>query len=596
MLKRSLQTFRPYYVNECEDIKFAIKQVSSQFSMDADSFDFELQSITTYKKNLYDYESQLIPPQEVDEFFSKRDNMLEPNLVVNQRYCILIKEKEKKGEMRFHFTADKAFSEAFLIFRVGFNYNREDFDSIYMQIQKEKAWNKILCFNERREREALEDFLQTLEYPLKEEVKYKILSGVNLIPSVEGNLKFKKDITGQFQTVVKDDVICEYRKPLQGKPGRNIRGEYIIPQSPKTLHQPCSLQYDKESIALRDYPCCVYYVSAIGGILKYEDGFLYIRDILETESVTLKTTGSLVGDINSGTMVNITQKDAMKEALGQGMKIQASKVNIEGNIGENAEITSKEVSIGGFTHQKSKIYANDAEIATHKGYVKGEYVKVDMLETGIIEGKKVEVDQVYGGKIYAEEIVINTLHANAFLYATKNIHITKMVKGENKFFLAANYSPAGKEKYESLVKQKNESIKEAIRMTKELKVESLELKKLKATADEIRGTLIHYKNTKTTPPSYLLAKFEEYHQRVLALKNKKQKINELSMDFKNAREALNMLDEMTKNATIAIDSGWIGYNEVHYVFYSPSRELLCVPKPGEPSKVIYQKGKIQLIL
>lgn len=595
MLKNSLRTFRPYYVNECEDIKFAIKQVSSQFNMDADSFDFELQSITTYKKNLYDYESQLIPAQEVDAFFSNRDNMLEPNLVMNQRYCILIKEKERK-ETRFHFTADKAFSEAFLTFRVGFNYSKEDFDSVYMQIKKEKARNRILCFNEAQEKSALEEFLQTLEYPLRQDVKYKILSGVNLIPSVEGNLEFKKDITGQFQTVLKDDVICEYQKPLQGKPGRNIRGEYIIPQSPKTLHQPCALQYDKESIALKEYPCCIYYVSVIGGILKYEDGFLYVRDTLETESVTLKTTGSLIGNINSGTIINITQKDAMKEALGQGMKIQAGEVNIEGNIGPNAEINSKEVRIGGFTHQNSRIFANDAEIATHKGYAKGEYIKVEMLETGIIEAKKVEVEHVYGGKIYAEEIVIKTLHSNAFLYATKNIHITKMEKGENKFFLAANYSPAGKEKYNALFKQKNESIKEAIRMTKELKVESLELKKLKATADEIRGTLIHYKNTKTTPPSYLLAKFEEYHQRVLALKNKRQRINELSMDFKNAREALNVLDELTKNATITIESGWIGYNEVHYVFYSPSRELLCVPKPGEPSKVVYQKDKIQLIL
>ncbi|WP_297813918.1 flagellar assembly protein A [uncultured Helicobacter sp.] len=595
MLKNSLHTFRPYYVNECEDIKFAIKQVSSQFGMDADSFDFELQSIVTYKKNLYDYESQLIPPQEVNKFLNNRDNMLEPNLVIQQRYCILIKE-EKRRETKFHFTTDKTFSEAFLIFRAGFNYVQEDFDNVYMQIQKKKVWNKILCFNEEKEKNALEEFLKTLEYPLKQEVKYKILSGVNLIPSVEGNLEFKKDITGQFQTVLKNDVICEYQKPLQGKPGRNIRGEYIIPQSPKTLHQPCALQYDKGSIEPKEFPCCIRYVSVIGGILKYEDGFLYVRDTLETESVTLKTTGSLVGNINSGTVINITQKDAMKEALGQGMKIQAGEVNIEGNIGPNAQINSKEVRVGGFTHQNSKIYANDAEIATHKGYVKGEYIKVEMLETGIIEGKKVEVDKVYGGKIYAEEIVINTLHSNAFLYATKSIHIGRMEKGENKFFLAANYSPSGKERYEAFSKQKNESIKEAIRMTKELKVESLELKKLKATADKIRGTLIHYKNTKTTPPSYLLTRFEEYYQRVVLLKAKRQKINELSIDFKTAREALNGLDEMTKNATIVIEGGWVGYNEVHYIFYSPSRELLCIPKPGEPSKVIYQKGEIQLIL
>ena len=595
MLKKSLQTFRPYYVNECEDIKFAIKQVSSQFGMDADGFDFELQSVVTYKKNFYDYESQLIPLQEVDKFLSNRDNMLEPNLVIQQRYCILIKERERK-ETRFHLTTDKAFSEAFLVFHSGFNCAQEDFDNIYTQIRKGKAWNKILCFNEEKEKKVLEEFLRTLSYPLTKEVKYKISSGVNLTPSREGRLEFKKDVAGNFQTVIKGDIICEYQKPLQGKPGRNIRGEYIIPQSPKTLHQPCALRYDKESIETQELPCLVRYLSAIGGILKYEDELLYIQDTLETESVTLKTTGSLVGNINSGTVINITQKDAMKEALGQGMKIQAGKVNIEGNIGPNAQINSKEVSIGGFTHQNSKIYANDAEIATHKGYVKGEYIKVEMLETGVIEGKKVEVDKVYGGKIYAEEIIINTLHSNAFLYATKSIHIGKMEKGENKFFLAANYSPSGKEKYNALLKQKNESIKEAIRMTKELKMESLELKKLKATADKIRGTLIHYKNTKTTPPSYLLTRFEEYYQRVILLKNKRQKINALSMDFKSAREALNVLDEMTENATIIVESGWIGYNEVHYVFYSPSRELLCIPKPGEPSKVVYKNDKIELVL
>ena len=99
MLKKGSHTFRPYYINECEDIKFAIKQVASQYNRDADSFDFELQAITTYKKNLYDYELEQIHQDAVEAFFQNRDNMLEPNLVISQRYCILIKEKERKENL-----------------------------------------------------------------------------------------------------------------------------------------------------------------------------------------------------------------------------------------------------------------------------------------------------------------------------------------------------------------------------------------------------------------------------------------------------------------------------------------------------------------
>lgn len=595
MLKKGSHTFRPYYINECEDIKFAIKQVASQYNRDADSFDFELQAITTYKKNLYDYELEQIHQDAVEAFFQNRDNMLEPNLVISQRYCILIKEKERK-ETRFHLSTDKGFSEAFLYFHPGFTYKEENFESLYGQIKKEKVWNKILCFDEEREKKALVEFLKTLTYPLKKEERYLLVCGVNLVASTEAKLSFKKDVTAQFQTVLANEVICEFQKPLQGKPGRNIRGDYIVPQAPKSEKQTSPLRYDNVSIVLVDYPNKIEYKSAMGGILDYKDNVLSIEDTLEAQEVSFKTTGSLIGAIDSGTVVNITETDTMKEALGQGMKIQAGEVNIEGNVGSDATVHSKRVHIGGLTHQSSKIYADSVEVSTHKGYIKGEKVQIDTLEAGVIEGKCVEVDKMYGGKIYAEEIVIQTLHSNALLYATKSIRIVHMKKGENKFFLAANYSPSNKKQYDTLLAQKNDSIKEAIRLTKELKVESLELTKLKETADEVRKVLTQYKNTKTKPPSYLLEKFEAYRARVVALREKREKINFLSETFKNARDALAELDAQTKDATISIDSGWVGYNEVHYTFYAPSKDLLCIPKPGEPSKVIYKNDKIELVL
>ncbi len=595
MLKKTTRKFRPCYVNECEDIKFAIKQIASQSNKDADSFDFELQSIVTYKKNLYDHESQQVFAKDVDSFLSDRNNMLEPNLVIQQYYCILVQEK-KSREIQFHLTTDKSFSEAFLNFHVGFYYSKDNLEEIYAQIRKEKAWNKILCFDEENECKALGEFLATLDYPLKEEVRYLLIRGVNLIMSEEAQLEFKKDVTAQFQTVLENEVICVYKKPSQGKPGRNIRGEYVIPPPPQTEHESCHLKYDTQSIKAEEYPFCTYFKSIAGGILNYADDVLSVEDTLETQEVSFKTTGSLIGEIDSGTVVNIKETDSLKEALGQGMKIQAGTVNVDGNVGPDAIVHSKEANIGGFTHKSSKIYADNVKVATHKGYIKGKNIQIDLLETGVIEGEKVEVDKMYGGKIYADEIIIQTLHANAFLYATKSIRVVHMKKGENKFYLAANYGSLNGDKWARLLQQKNESIENAIRLTKELKVESLELLKLKTTNDEVRSVLMQYKNTKTIPPAYLLSQFEAYRARTLALKEKRERIHKMSEDFKKARALLAQMDERTKDATVVIDSGWVEYNEVHYVFYSPSRELLCIPKPGEPSKVVYENDAIHLIL
>ena len=80
------------------------------------------------------------------------------------------------------------------------------------------------------------------------------------------------------------------------------------------------------------------------------------------------------------------------------------------------------------------------------------------------------------------------------------------------------------------------------------------------------------------------------------MRQKRDKINALRESFKTARDALVKMDAETKNGTIIVDSGWIGHNEVHYSFYAPHRELLRIPVPSEPNKVVYKNDKIELVL
>ncbi|CAM2948460.1 FapA family protein [Helicobacter burdigaliensis] len=588
---------RSSYINECEDIKVTLKQVASQYKIDMDLLDFDLQSVITYTKKVYDYEFSSLNLAQAEVFLSKRDNLVEPNLVIKQCYGIVIRKRERR-EHRFFLKTDKDYSYSTLYFQIGFVYNEESFDELYMQIKKQKAWNKILIYNETEEKKALKSFLKELSYPLKQEVEYRLNVAINFIPTKEAKLEFKKQILmHHFQTILPNEVVCVFYKPIIGKPGRNIKGEYIIPKEPKSIHEVSPLQYDKHSILVKESELVIEYIAKNGGILHYEDEFLLIQDTLEAKEISAKTTGSLIGQLNSGTTINVTESDSLKEAIGRGMKIQASCVNIEGNVGADAIIHAKEVNVGGQTHQDSKIYADTISIHNHKGYVKGKNIKIDTLETGIIEGDRVEVNKMYGGKIYADEIIVHYLHSHALFCATHKIRVHSMDKGENRFFISANYSPSARENYNALLETKNKSIKEAIQLTKELKVQSLEARKQKSIADENRKILIHYKNTKTIPPKYLLDNFETYHKLITSLKEKRQKINELSVAFKDAKDKLAKLDLQTKTATIEVQSGWVGYNEVRYTLHSPKLELSLTPKFGDGTKVIFNKNdeKLELI-
>ncbi|MDE5592028.1 MAG: hypothetical protein K2I63_03620 [Helicobacter sp.] len=584
--------FHPRLIDECESIDTAIKQVAFEFNKDPLSLDFDLRKISTYKRHLRD-KPEFIPHNQAANFFA--NNLLEPNLNIFQRYSIFIKEKEKKEEF-FELKVDDSFSQAFLIFKKGFRYEPSLFNALYEEINKAKARAKILIFGRLSNKIALKDFLSSLTYPLKQETQYLLIQGANFLPSVESRLEFKKDLKEKFQAVCEKDIVCVFYKALRGSPGRNLRGEYIIPQEPKTLHQSSSLKYDNAEIEAKDYPNAIHYVALKGGLLKYDKETLKIESVLETEVVSSKTTGSILLGKDSGITINITQKDSLGESVGQGVKIESFKVNVEGNVGANVQIDAQEVDIRGFTHQDSKIYADHATIKIHKGFIRAKSVKVKSLETGIIQAEHVEVERMYGGKIYAQEIIIETLHANAFLYATKNIKVYLMEKGENRFFIASNYSPSLKQQQDSLIEKKNDLVEKITRLGQELEMQNLELKQLKPAADEARKTLLAYKQNGNKPPSYLLDKFQIYHKMVIDFKQKKEKLDLLNANFEECVQALKDFDQSVQNAVVEIESGWVGYNEVHYCFYHPAHELTLIPKQGEPHKVSFDSRTQKLVL
>lgn len=580
-------------LQECDDISYTLKQLAEQNNINVDELDFELKAVKTYKKDMHDSEFIALDSRETPGFLGNIKNLADPTLAIMQRYTIKI-IPNNGPQFSVYFETDSAHTQGELVFSRGFTFNDSEFAKLWRYIAKLKAENRVLFIDDLQEQNDLLSFLKEQKYPIESELRYTLAKAVNLVPTHDCALEFRVVVSG-YTSVLKDEILCVYLKPLQGKPGRDIRGVYMIPGAPKGLGMPSPLRFDVNTIKAEDLQDEVRYLAIIGGIVNYDNGFLSVKDTLQTEEITRKM-GDLINDINSNSTINVTQSDSLKEAVGDGIKVQAAKVQIDGNIGARSEVIGEEVNIGGLTHMQSKIFSKNANIATHKGFVQADKIKVQTLEAGVIEGKIVEVNEVYGGKIYAEEIIIHKLHSNAQLHATKKIEVSVMKSGENKFFLSADYSPQNRALFAELENKRDSSIKEAIRQTKQLKIESAEIKRLGATADETRKMLNKYRKSGQKAPHFLVEEFAKYVEMVKNLRNKRKRIKELTATYEQLKMQLEQLDQKTKSAIVDILNGWQGYNEVHFIFHSPKRTFTILPRAGEPSRAYFSEDKILLTM
>lgn len=578
-------------LQECDDILYTLKQLAEQNNISADELDFELKAVKTYKKDMHDSDFVALDSRDAPSFLGNTKNLADPTLAIMQRYTIKV-IPNNGPHFAVYFETDSAHTHGELVFSRGFIFNESDFPRLWRYIAKLKAENRVLFVDDLQEQNNLLSFLKEQKYPIESELRYTLAKAVNLVPTRDCALEFRVVVSG-YTSILKDEILCVYLKPLQGKPGRDIRGVYMIPGAPKGLGMPSPLRFDANTIKANDLSDEIQYTAIIGGIVNYDDGFLSVKDTLQTDEVSRKT-GNLINDINSNSTINVTQSDSLKEAVGDGIKVQAAKVQIDGNIGARSEVVGDEVNIGGLTHMQSKIFSKNANIATHKGFVQAEKIKVETLEAGVIEGKIVEVDEVYGGKIYAEEIIIKKLHSNAQLHATKKIEVAVMKSGENKFFLSADYSPQNRALFAELENKRDSSIKEAIRQTKQLKIEAAEIKRLSATADETRKMLNEYRRSGKKAPQFLIDEFAKYVQMVKDMRNKRKRIKDLSATYEQLKMQLEQLDQKTKSAVVEILSGWQGYNEVHFIFHSPKKNFTLLPRYGEPSCAYFSEDKILL--
>ena len=401
--------------------------------------------------------------------------------------------------------------------------------------------------------------------------------------SVKENEKVDYSKRGFIHSVVEGDLLLEYVKPKKGKAGRNCRGEFLEPSEPTVTNIP-DFSVD-DSIEIIDNADSILYKAKKSGYISLEAKKYEIKSDMDVGEISFKTTGSILTGLDSDVSLSVKESDSQKDAIGSGMEVQVSEIDIGGNVGPNAKVQAKRATVEGQTHQSSQMIANDLTINVHKGIAIGDNIKITRLEHGTVEGKKVEIAQALGGNIRAKDIEIGICTSHVKAIASRLIEIKKLQGSENVFTIDPILQ---KEKIDDFSDNKNE-IHELKTTIEEIKKEIEKYKKLVRdntdSFNEVKKRLMHYKKNGIKMPEAFLTKYKQF---VKAQEHLETIINE----YKVKNDKLLLLTTKTASfqdnifdARIINRDRWSGHNELIFRLVNPPIELSYKPPEGSVDKI-----------
>ena len=400
---------------------------------------------------------------------------------------------------------------------------------------------------------------------------------------ISENEKIDYAARGFIQSVKEGEVLIEYIKPKLGKPGRNCRGEFIQPIEPITKHEPTFQIGD--NIKIVEDVDSIKYIAQENGYIALEDNTYIIRKDVGVDEISFKKTGSIESGVDSDVNIIVSEDDAIKDAIGAGMVVKVTELEVEGNVGSSAKVTAKKIKICGQTHRSSVIRADKVDINVHKGKAIGKNITITRLEHGSVYGDKVEISQAVGGDIRGIDVEIGICASHVKVAASKRIEIKKMQGSENTFTI----DPVLQRDTQESIKNNEKKIKELEAEIKELKKDKLKythfIQDGKQAFLDIRKRLASYKKNGVKMPASFVKKYKQFQNLQLKYKN-------ITEDLEKKQNELNLLTTRTASfqdnifdARIINRDRWIGYNEIKFKLIDPPLELIYKPLEGSRDKI-----------
>ncbi len=587
-----------------------LQKVAKSYEVSVESLDFnilEVQTFTRMNEENKEGEWELLPADELYQL-DEESALLNPFFQIKQMYEVEIFSKNTEADPYKDFklaigaNATKCKIYLSILANSHVKYNRHFEQEFEIMVQKKKLRAGILLnvFDE-----MMQDVISqvTAYVRVQQEVTYSknetilIAQGYEPTFTVDDALILhydkKQDVDektkidyakrGFIQDVQKGEVLIEYIKPKKGKAGRDCRGKFLAPSEPQVKNEP-KFSVD-DTIKVLETEISIQYIANENGYIAFENNTYRLKTDVEIKEISFKTTGSIITGIDSDVSINVAEKDVLKEAIGTGMVVEVSEIDIDGNVGQNAKVTALKANVGGQTHKTATITADTLDINVHKGSAFGKNIHITRLEHGSVDGEYISIAQALGGKIKGKEITLEVCASHVAATASKYIEIQKLLGSENTFTI----DPAVQEdqqatllELDKAIKEKKQTLKQTL---KDLQTHTKLIQESTTAFNDVKKRLINYKKKGIKMPASFVAQYKKFQEMQTAYKelqyHKKTQEEEL-LQLQTKRESFQ--DHITEARIINRDR-WIGFNEIRFHLVSPKLELVYKPQEGSSDKI-----------
>jgi len=607
----AVKKVRPTIIR-AQNVAKEIFKIAKSYDMDPELLDFNLLDVQTYTRIVTE-ESKEAEWEEIAveeaEAFDDESMLLNPNFQIKQTYEIEVFSKklpqdDPYRDFKLSVGANATKCKVYLSIAQGSKVSyRQRFEHDFLDtINKKKIRAGILIYMFDS---MVEDVVSKISARIRiaEEIEFTknethlIAEGYEPTPTINDQLilHYEKNqevgdngrvdysSRGFIQSVKEGELLIEYIKAQPGKPGRNCRGEYINPKEPTVKHEP---KFNvSENIRIEEDEKSIKYYATENGYITLENNTYIIKQDVDVESIDFKTTGSIESGVDSEVNIIVKEADAVKDAVGPGMTVEVTEIEIDGNVGSNAKVIAQKASIGGQTHKTATVKADDLDINVHKGSAYGGKIHITRLEHGNVEGEYVNISQAVGGNIRAKEATLEICASHVKVTASKKIEIKRLLGSENTFTI----DPLLSRNVQNSVEDNEDQIKELEQEMRDLKKEIEKYTHLIKSGTksfiEIKKRLLHYQKNKVKMPESFVKKYKQFQ-------NMQQRLKDLQAEYQQKEEKLNLLSTRTASfqdnifeARVINRDKWVGYNEIKFKLVDPPMELVYKPAEGSSDKI-----------
>jgi len=593
--KKDIYSFIEDVVVETNDVSKELASVAKEYNIKTSQLDFDIQKVRTFQINketggeFTELDGGLLKGLDKDNLFAK------PNMELKQLYTIRIFPKDDYDDpfrdAVTHLTANDDFtSVAFVIEKGSEIYYRDTIlkDTINY-INKKKVLNFIFInIREGNLKTELEKFIVKKIAILQENEIFKVSSGVKAVQQIDDKLellyknkyedssknkhnKIDHSQRGFIIAVNKDETIIRYTKPQKGIEGRDCRGRSLRVLLPKMSNVPDFII--SNNIRKIDSEKSFDYIALIDGQVTFKERTYDIEAHVQTGALSFKGTGSINAGMDRNMEIDVKEGDSAKDALGMGVKVTVSNLNVDGNVGENTEIKAHQVKVNGQTHKTSKIIADDISIEIHKGLAIGDKIDIRRLEAGVIEGEMINIKDAVGGIIRGRDITIENLYSYVKIYSSKKISINNIHGSENLIVIdLEGYKEGSNEIDETkkLVEESGQRIEYLQRILKEELEEVLEVRKAFTFTNK---RIKEFEKYNVEPPKSILAIIEQYQSFLESYKEMKEELSIQKEKHDLYEKKFKELEKAIFDAEIRVKDSWKGYSKIEFRLLNPKRTL-----------------------